>query len=403
MRPLRARILVLVIALLAAACGSAGTTTTDGGAATTAADGGATTTAADGGATTTEAEAGATTTTEADAETTTTAAAERETLIVAIGNLRAIQYFPIYVADAGGYFDDEGLDVEIEIVSGSGAVVQQLIAGNVDVMLASPAAAINAVAGGQDLATFCSTHYQSIFTLAVPTESGITDVAGLDGATIGISEPSGGEVPVVRAALATADLVEEENYTLLAIGEGGQLTFEALSNGDADAYSSSVFDVAAVEAAGLALTHVLPDEFLYVPSIGLTVTRETLENRSDALARFGRAYAKANTWGSQPENREAVNELIRPYNEELFEDPAFVDAVWEATIRLTTPPPDLEGEPYCSHYIPGWETYVAAASEAPEEEGGLAGPVDIAAMADMSLLDQINDFDPSSVDPPTGG
>lgn len=389
MRTMRAIVLLLVLALVAAACADdAGTTTTSGDdAVTTTAGDGTTTTAADDGA------------------TTTAAPPEVETLRFAIANLRAIQYFPFYLALAAGYFADEGIEIEeIEIISGSGAAVQQLIAGNIDVMLGNPAAAISAVAGEQgDVVTYCSTHYQSIFTLATPTSTGITDVAGLEGGTIGISEPSGGEVPVVRAAMATAGLVDGEDYELLAIGEGGQLTYEALNNGDATAYSSSVFDVAAVEAQGLPLTHVLPDEFLYVPSIGLSVMRDTFDSRSDALTRFARAQARAYEWGKLPENREQVNEFIKPYNAELFEDPAFVDAVWDATLTLMTPPDDMADPSLCAHYIPGWETYVAAALETPVDQGGLPGEIDIPAMADESLVPGINDFAPEDIEPPSTG
>ena len=386
MRTTRAIVLMLLLALVAAACGGGG---------------GATTTTAGGGETTTTAppdDGGTTTTTGAEP------APEPETLRVAIANLRAIQYFPVYVAHAAGYFADEGLDIgEIEIISGSGAAVQQLIAGNIELMVANPAAAISAVAGEQgDIVTYCSTHYQNIFTLATPVSTGITDVAGLEGQVIGVSEPSGGEVPVVRAALATAGLVDGEDYELLAIGEGGQLTYEALNNGDAAAYSSSVFDVAAVEAQGLELNHILPEEFLYVPSIGYSVMRETFEARSDVLARFARATARAYEWGRQEANRDQVNELITPYNAELFEDPAFVDAVWNATLTLMTPPDEIADAGYCTNYIPGWETYVAAALETPVEEGGLPGDVDIEAMADQSLVPAINDFTEEDIVPPAG-
>lgn len=382
MRTLKSFVLMLAIAMIAAACGdSGGSTTTAGGAVDT------TTTAGEGETTTTGAEA-----------------PETATVRVAIGNLRAIQYFPIYIADAAGFFEAEGIEAQIEVVSGSGAVVQQLIAENIDVMLSNPAAAINAVANEQgDIVTWCSTHYQNIFTLATPTETGITDLAGLEGGVIGISEPSGGEVPVVRAAMATEGFVDGEDYELLAIGEGGQLTFEALSNGDAQAYSSSVFDVAAIEAQGLPLTHVLPDEFLYVPSIALSSNRDYFEANGDVLTRFGRAWAKAQVWAADEANREEVNALLEPYNAELFEDPSFVDAVWDATLNLMTPPDEMADAPLCSHYYPGWETYVEAALATPVEEGGLAAEIDIEAMADESLVPGINDFDASTVEPPSSG
>jgi NitT/TauT family transport system substrate-binding protein len=396
-RRIQGLVLLLAIALVVAACGS-GTETSD----TTEGEVPETTTAPEEEATTTAEEGGGDTT--APAEEEPEEDVEMETVRVAIGNLRAIQYFPIYLADAGGYFEDEGIEVELEVISGSGAVVQQLIAGNTDIMLSNPAAAINAVANEQgDIVTYCSTHYQNIFGLATPESTGITDVAGLEGETVGISEASGGEVPVVRAALATAGLADGEDYELLPIGEGGQVTFQALSSGDAAAYSSSVFDVASVEAAGLPLVQILPEEFLYVPSIAFSVMRPTFEENGDLLARFARAQARAYEWGRQPENREAVNELISPYNPELFEDPAFVDAVWEATLNLMTPPDDMSDAPLCSHYFPGWETYVAAALETPVDEGGLAADVDIEAMADESLIPEINDFTEEDLEPPNAG
>jgi ABC-type nitrate/sulfonate/bicarbonate transport system substrate-binding protein len=161
--------------------------------------------------------------------------------------------------------------------------------------------------------------------------------------------------------------------------------------------------VAAVEAQGLPLNHILPDEFKYVPSIGYSVLRETFDSRGDALTRFARATARAYEWGSLPENREAVNEYIRTYNEELFEDASFVDAIWDATLTLMTPPDDMADADYCLHYIPGWETYMAAALETPVDEGGLPGEVDIPAMADESLVPAINDFAPEDVEPPSMG
>lgn len=392
MRTMRVLALMLVIALVAACAGDADTTTTAGeeeAPATTAA----------------EEEAPATTAGEEEPTTTAGEEMETETLHMAIANLRSIQYFPIYLADAAGYFADEGIDVgEIEIISGSGAAVQQLVAGNVELIVGNPAAGISAVAGEQgDLVAYCSTHYQNVFTLATPTSTGITDVAGLEGQVIGISEASGGEVPLVRAAMATAGLVDGEDYTLLPIGEGGQVTFDALESGDAAAYSSSVYDVAAISSAGLELTHILPDEFVYVPSIAYQVTRETFDARTDVLTRFARATARAFEWGVLEENRDQVNELITPYNAELFEDPAFVDSTWDATLTLMTPPEDLPDPPYCTHYIPGWETYVAAALETPVDEGGIEGEIDIASVADESLIPAINEFAPEDTEPPSAG
>jgi NitT/TauT family transport system substrate-binding protein len=57
-----------------------------------------------------------------------------------------LQYHPFYIAQQLGYYKDEKLDVRFEVSNGSSAALRQLIAGNVDAALPSPAAYLNAVA-----------------------------------------------------------------------------------------------------------------------------------------------------------------------------------------------------------------------------------------------------------------
>jgi ABC-type nitrate/sulfonate/bicarbonate transport system substrate-binding protein len=72
-------------------------------------------------------------------ETTTTTAAgggeapERASITFALTNQRAPQYYSYYLAEELGFYDEEGLDVEIVVVQGSSAAVQQIVGGNVDI------------------------------------------------------------------------------------------------------------------------------------------------------------------------------------------------------------------------------------------------------------------------------
>jgi len=320
---------------------------------------------------------------------------EAATIRMAFPNLRAIQNYPTYLAEETGYFEDEGLTVNTEVIAGSQAIAQQLLAGNLDVGLMSATTAIAAQANNQDLVVFYTVAYQNGFTLVTKTDGDIAEVADLEGGVVGITELSGGEVPLVQAVMSSAGLAEGTDYSLLAVGDGGAVTFQALENGDVDAYSSSIFDVASLQAAGLDLTSILPDEFRYIPSTSFVTTREVLEAQPDVLARFGRAIAKATIFGQT--NREATNAMIEPYNPELFEDPEFVDAVWDATLGYYAPPERMEGQPWGAHDIVAYEQYIEVASEAPEDEGGLAGPVTPQDVVDSSLIEQINDFDPAAV------
>jgi ABC-type nitrate/sulfonate/bicarbonate transport system substrate-binding protein len=321
---------------------------------------------------------------------------ELQEFTFALTNQRAPQYYSYYLAQELGFFEEEGLDVEIVIVSGSSAAVQQVIAGNVDAGHPSGPATAQAVSQGNCLKQFYTYSYQNVFGLAASADSGVTDIADLEGQTVGVSEPSGGEVPLVRAIMASAGLQDGVDYSIQGIGEGGALTVEALQNGDVQAYSSSVFDVATVGAAGVELVQIMPDEYLYFPTVSMVATCDYFENNQDVLARFARAATKGTVW--KEGNPDAALEIIRGVEPELFEDEALGLAFWETTQELNAFPPGMEDAQYGAHYRPGWELYLEFASQGTEEEGALnADAVDLGVLLTDAILDEANDFDQDAV------
>jgi NitT/TauT family transport system substrate-binding protein len=316
-----------------------------------------------------------------------------------IGNNRPPQYYGFYLAKELGYFEEEGLDVEITIISGASATIQQLIAGNIDIAVCSPAALLNAVASNQgDLMTYYSWWYKNIFTLASPTETGITGLDQLKGKVVGVSEASGGEIPFVRGAMSAAGLKDGVDYDLLPIGDGGQVTYEALRTGKAAAYSSSLFDVAAVAAAGLPLTDIMPDEFAYVPSININVARTTYETRKDDLVGFARAVTKGAVFGAT--NPDATNAILAKLAPEIYESPELAAAIWATTINAVEPPASCDIDKATElglNCLPLWESYIAFVSQGTAEEGALPGPVDLNKVVSNDWITEINDFDHAAV------
>jgi ABC-type nitrate/sulfonate/bicarbonate transport system substrate-binding protein len=320
-------------------------------------------------------------------------------LTIGIGNERPPQYHSFYLAKELGYFAEEGLDVDIQIISGASATIQQLIAGNIDVAICSPAALLNAVASGQgDLLTYYSYWYKNIFTLASPTSSGITSLDQLRGKTVGVSEASGGEIPFVRGAMAAAGLADGVDYEMLPIGDGGQLTYEALNSGRADAYSSSVFDVAAVSAAGLPLTDIMPDEFAYVPSININVARSTWDSQQEDLIKFARAVTKGTVFAQA--NPDAANAILARISPEIYENPALAQEIWDTTVASMQPPASVALDPTTQlgmNILPIWESYISFVSQGTAEEGALPGPVDLSQVVNNDAIAAINDFDHAAI------
>lgn len=307
-----------------------------------------------------------------------------------------LQYYPLYIADTLGYYAEEGLDVTIEVIGGSGAVMQQVIANNADIGMPSPPAYLNGVSRDNDIVWFYQVHYTNVFDLIAPVEGGLTSPEQLRGQTVGVSEFSGGEVPFVRAIMGEAGFVEGVDWELIQIGEGGALTFNALETGQAQAYGSSIYDVASLNAAGLPTRSIMPDAYKNFPANGLVITRDTLENRSDMLTRFTRAVNKAVVFGRT--NPDAALALSTAGRADLYDDERIVAAFWEATLSMMTPPAAVANEAVGLPYLAGWQGFHDFLAGAPEDAGGLPRPVDLSVAITTSIVESAMDFDVAAIE-----
>ncbi|WP_127754784.1 ABC transporter substrate-binding protein [Devosia sp. 1566] len=305
------------------------------------------------------------------------------------------QYHPFYIADELGFFAEEGLEVEFEDAGGSSSAIQQVLAGNAEAGLPAPSAFLNAVAQGHELRWIYSYQYANIFTLAATAESGITQLSDLAGKRVGVSDLSGGEVPLVRAVLTEAGLGEGSDVRLVPVGDGSALTVDALQSGQVDAYSSSLFDLAAIRSAGIDMVTILPQEAQDFPANGIVVTADFLEAEPEKLAGFLRAVAKGVAYAAA--NDERAFDMAKQIRPEEFELEALAAENWTAARTLKTPPESLIDQPLGSHYLPGFQAYHDFLRQGTEEEGGLAADVDLELVLDSSLLESANEFDRAAV------
>src|SRR5690606_12991032 len=108
---------------------------------------------------TTEADAAAVDTTEADAAAVDTTEADgavsagdlEKTQLKIANALDSATYLPSYVGVAGGFFEDQGLDVQLEVVGGAAVATSTLIAGEVDFASSSASTTMSASAEGAPL------------------------------------------------------------------------------------------------------------------------------------------------------------------------------------------------------------------------------------------------------------
>lgn len=215
-----------------------------------------------------------------------------------------LPFVAVYVADAEGFFADEGLEVEIQHSSGQDEHLKLLLDGTVDFITGTAAQAVRRVQEGlpvQAIALFGQRGDQGYVSLA---DSGIETPADFAGHTVGFKA---GVVPAeLHALLANASLTVED-VELLAVGfdprvfmEGGVDVYPVFLNNEPDT----------IRAAGVEINVIDPHDF-DVPTLGLTflATTDTLAD-GDLAERFLRATFRAVQW-IQEHPDEAVEIVLR--------------------------------------------------------------------------------------------
>ncbi|MBN8943163.1 MAG: ABC transporter substrate-binding protein [Rhizobiales bacterium] len=203
---------------------------------------------------------------------------------------------PLTFARKLGYFDAENLDTEIQVLSGSGVIIPQLMSGTVQAAYASlEPIVISRQPGKPNFPLRFVYNYlpRSVWEFAVPRDSPIQSLADMKGKTLGVFALSSGNLYMVRAMLQAAG-VSWSDVKLQSVGTG-VAAFEALRTGQI--HVLNLFDTAHVrlEQSGTAIRRLpVPPQFQELSSHGILVTDALLASKPDLLARFGRALAKGN-------------------------------------------------------------------------------------------------------------
>lgn len=297
-------------------------------------------------------------------------------------------FYAFTVAKELGFWAQEGLEVSWKGTGGSGAAVQLMIAGHADAGIPSMPATLNAVGKGQKLHGFYQYSTGSLFFLKVPKSSPVKSVKDLKGKNIGISEPGGGEVPMVKAALQGAGLNPDKDVRLIPIGEGSPATFDALKSGKVAAYSSNFQDNLAVELAGIPMRDITPAEFHAFPAQMMIATPASLKKNRAALIALARGVAKASLWcQSKPDQCERVQ---RNVSKEEWATPKVAKPLLMRATQITKLQPGKRiGEPVKEN-LANYLKFLKGAN--PKFK---APKVDEFLVTDM--LDEINKFDREAV------
>jgi ABC-type nitrate/sulfonate/bicarbonate transport system substrate-binding protein len=208
---------------------------------------------------------------------------------------KVLGYGHLWAAWRLGYFEREGLDVEVVLMRGTAPAVQAMIAGSISAGLIANDGPIAAVEQGMDIAMIAG---GSKITHMIIGGKNYKTYEDLRGATIGSSTLTSGTAFVLRRVLKTKGLEHPRDYNLLNIG-GTAPSFAALSAGRiAAAMQAAPYSFQAQEAGFNIIgrvADVLPNYLLSAYS----VRRSWAERNRPQVVRFLKAVLRAKKWLEQ--------------------------------------------------------------------------------------------------------
>jgi ABC-type nitrate/sulfonate/bicarbonate transport system substrate-binding protein len=217
---------------------------------------------------------------------------------------KVLGYGHLWAAWRRGYFEREGLDVDVVLMRGTAPAVQAMIAGSISAGLIANDGPIAAVEQGMDIAMIAG---GSKITHAIIGGKNYKTYEDLRGATIGSSTLTSGTAFVLRRVLKTKGLEYPRDYNLLNIG-GTAPSFAALSSGRiAAAMQAAPYSFQAQEAGFNVIgrvADVLPNYLLSAYS----VRRSWAERNRPQVVRFLKAVLRAKKW--LEEDKKAATQFL---------------------------------------------------------------------------------------------
>lgn len=204
-----------------------------------------------------------------------------------------IGYLPLYVGQKMGFFEKEGLNVQVNYSQGDSVTIQAINNGQAQVMSGTPEALFHSFAKGLRGVLFYQIYRKLIYSVAVPGDGKIKTPADLAGKTIGVS--SMGSTGLIIAKVVAKDAgIDPASLKFLPVGTG-QRAISALKDGQVDALSLWDAAYAQVETAApdIKLTYWRPPSLSKVGDGGYFTTWDTIRKMPNALARFTRAIQKS--------------------------------------------------------------------------------------------------------------
>lgn len=223
---------------------------------------------------------------------------------------KTLGYGPLWIASRMGFFERQGLDVDLVVIRASDVGIQALAGGSLEIAGSSSDAPIAAIEKGLDLVIVGG--IINGLTQSIMAAKKFKTYNDLRGATLGAISLTSGVTFALRQVLKVKGLEYPRDYKLLVIG-GTPQTYAALSAGSIDAAALSLPVNYAAEEQGFNEIGRFVDVIPNYQLAALSTKRSWAEKNRGVLVRVMKAMAQTMHWIHQ--NKEpAVDYLAKEMN-----------------------------------------------------------------------------------------
>jgi NitT/TauT family transport system substrate-binding protein len=298
---------------------------------------------------------------------------------------RSTNFFPLVVGEALGYFADEGITVNLLPSDTSIPYVAFIQNGQADLSMLDPVETVNAINAGAKINTVYEVMQNAPEAIGVLDSSKYDSVDDLVGTTVGLV--SDRDRAFLQAALDVVGKSIDDVQTVV-LGESGPTLAAAIRDGNVSAISGAAPDWIALNANGINVRLITPEELLASPANTFAANAETLEEKRPAMEGFLRAWSKGMYVASA--NPEAVAQMLRKGVPEEWENEAAGQLFLDMSIGMNVSTTERLGD---------LQTGVWTALQ-PRllSSGAIEKEVDVSTFLNDTYIAAANDFDRAAVE-----
>jgi len=298
---------------------------------------------------------------------------------------RSTVFYPLVVGEAMGYFEEEGVEVELLPSDTSIPYVAFVQNGQADVAMLDATETLNAVIAGTNINTIYEVMQNAPESVAVPASSDATSMGDLVGTTVGLV--SDRDRAFLQAAL-NAEGHSIDDVDTVVLGESGPTLAAAVRDGSVSGLVGSINDWAGLEGAGIEVKLITPEELLASPANTFAMNVDAIEDRRESMEAFLRAWSKG--MYVSVNHPDIVAEMLREAVPAEWENEAVGQSLLRGVIGMNVSTTERLGDLQTDVWASIQPRLLS--SDAIERE------VDPAEFLNDTYIDASNDFDRAEVD-----